>query len=69
MKNRASSHLLLILIILVLEIMGYLAVHRGGLLRLLEALGDAPPQPRHAHAGLALGGRARGGRRHDLRRR
>jgi len=33
MKNRASSHLLLILIILGLEIMGYLAVHRGGLLR------------------------------------
>ena len=33
MKNRASSHLLLILVILGLEIMGYLAVHRGGLLR------------------------------------
>ncbi|HET9526955.1 MAG TPA: FtsW/RodA/SpoVE family cell cycle protein [Pyrinomonadaceae bacterium] len=33
MKNRASSHLLLILIILGLEIMGYLAVHRGALLR------------------------------------
>jgi cell division protein FtsW (lipid II flippase) len=33
MKNRASSHLLLILIILGLEIMGYMAVHRGGLLR------------------------------------
>lgn len=33
MKNRASSHLLLIVIILGLEIMGYMAVHRGGLLR------------------------------------
>ncbi len=33
MKNRASSHLLLILVILGLEIVGYLAVHRGGLLR------------------------------------
>ncbi len=33
MKNRASSHLLLILVILGLEIMGYIAVHRGGLLR------------------------------------
>ena len=33
MKNRASSHLLLILIILGLEIMGYVAIHRGGLLR------------------------------------
>jgi len=33
MKNRASSHLLLILMILGLEIMGYIAVHRGGLLR------------------------------------
>ena len=33
MKNRASSHLLLILVILGLEIMGYMAVHRGGLLR------------------------------------
>lgn len=33
MRNRASSHLLLILIILGLEIMGYLAVHRGALLR------------------------------------
>ena len=33
MKNRASSHLLLILIILGLEIMGYLAIHRAGLLR------------------------------------
>ena len=33
MKNRASSHLLLILVILGIEIMGYMAVHRGGLLR------------------------------------
>ncbi len=33
MKNRASSHLLLILVILGLEIMGYMAVHRAGLLR------------------------------------
>lgn len=33
MKNRASSHLLLILMILGLEIMGYIAIHRGGLLR------------------------------------
>jgi cell division protein FtsW (lipid II flippase) len=33
MKNRASSHLLLILVIIALEIMGYMAVHRGGLLR------------------------------------
>ena len=33
MKNRASSHLLLILVIIGLEIMGYMAVHRGGLLR------------------------------------
>jgi cell division protein FtsW (lipid II flippase) len=33
MKNRASSHLLLILLILGLEIMGYIAVHRAGLLR------------------------------------
>ena len=33
MKNRASSHLLLILIILGLEIMGYMAIHRSGLLR------------------------------------
>ena len=33
MKNRASSHLLLILIILGLEIMGYMAIHRAGLLR------------------------------------
>jgi cell division protein FtsW (lipid II flippase) len=33
MKNRASSHLLLILMILGLEIMGYVAIHRAGLLR------------------------------------
>jgi len=33
MKNRASSHLILILLILVLEIIGYIAVHRAGLLR------------------------------------
>jgi cell division protein FtsW (lipid II flippase) len=33
MKNRASSHLLLILVILGLEIMGYIAIHRAGLLR------------------------------------
>ena len=33
MKNRASSHLILILLILVLEITGYIAVHRAGLLR------------------------------------
>ena len=33
MKNRASSHLFLLLIILGLEITGYLAVHRAALLR------------------------------------
>jgi cell division protein FtsW (lipid II flippase) len=33
MKNRASSHLLIILIILGLEIAGYFGVHRAGLLR------------------------------------
>src|SRR5215813_13730952 len=33
MKNRASSHLLIILIILGLEIVGYFAVHRSGMLR------------------------------------
>lgn len=33
MRNRASSHLLLILVILGLEIMGYVAIHRAGLLR------------------------------------
>jgi cell division protein FtsW (lipid II flippase) len=32
-KNRASSHLLIILIILGLEIIGYLAVHRAAILR------------------------------------
>jgi cell division protein FtsW (lipid II flippase) len=32
-KNRASSHLFIILIILGLEITGYIAVHRAGLLR------------------------------------
>lgn len=33
MKNRASSHLFIILIILGLEITGYMAIHRAGLLR------------------------------------
>jgi cell division protein FtsW (lipid II flippase) len=33
MKNRASSHLLIILVILGLEITGYIAIHRAGLLR------------------------------------
>jgi cell division protein FtsW (lipid II flippase) len=33
MKNRASSHLLLLLVLLGLEITGYLAIHRAGLLR------------------------------------
>ncbi len=33
MKNRASSHLLLILVIFGLEVMGYMAIHRAGLLR------------------------------------
>jgi cell division protein FtsW (lipid II flippase) len=33
MKNRASSHLLIILLILGLEITGYVAIHRAGLLR------------------------------------
>jgi cell division protein FtsW (lipid II flippase) len=33
MKNRASSHLFIILIILGFEIAGYIAVHRAGLLR------------------------------------
>ncbi|HLA10470.1 MAG TPA: FtsW/RodA/SpoVE family cell cycle protein [Pyrinomonadaceae bacterium] len=33
MKNRASSHLLIILILFGLEIAGYVAVHRAGLLR------------------------------------
>jgi len=33
MKNRASSHLLVILLILLFEIAGYWAIHRGGVLR------------------------------------
>jgi NADH:ubiquinone oxidoreductase subunit 6 (subunit J) len=33
MKNRASSHLLLLLVLLGLEITCYLAIHRAGLLR------------------------------------
>jgi cell division protein FtsW (lipid II flippase) len=33
MKNRASSHLFLLLLIVGLEIAGYLAIHRAGLLR------------------------------------
>src|SRR5678810_803773 len=33
MKNRASSHLLILLLIIGLEITGYFAVHRAGLLR------------------------------------
>ena len=33
MKNRASSHLFIILVILGFEIAGYIAVHRAGLLR------------------------------------
>src|SRR5678815_1628570 len=33
MKNRASSHLFLLLVILGFEIAGYIAVHRAGLLR------------------------------------
>jgi cell division protein FtsW (lipid II flippase) len=33
MKNRASSHLLIILLMLGLEVAGYWGVHRGGLLR------------------------------------
>src|SRR6185295_364771 len=33
MKNRASSHLLIIFLIAGLEIAGYFAVHRAGLLR------------------------------------
>lgn len=39
MKNRASSHLLIILLILGLEIAGYIAVHRAGLLRGYETSG------------------------------
>ena len=30
MKNRASSHLLIILLMLALEIAGYWGIHRGG---------------------------------------
>ncbi len=33
MKNRASSHLLIIILIIGLEIIGYIAIHRAGLLR------------------------------------
>ena len=33
MKNRASSHLLIILFIAALEVTGYMAIHRAGLLR------------------------------------
>src|ERR1041385_1598130 len=33
MKNRASSHLLIVLLIFVLEVLGYWAIHRSGLLR------------------------------------
>ena len=33
MKNRASSHLLIILLIAALEVTGYMAIHRAGLLR------------------------------------
>src|SRR5499433_2307553 len=33
MKNRASSHLLLLLVLVGLEITGYMAIHRAGLLR------------------------------------
>src|SRR6266478_232105 len=33
MKNRASSHLLLLLLIFILQIAGYSAIHRAGLLR------------------------------------
>src|SRR2546422_6928308 len=33
MKNRASSHLLIILLIVILQIAGYAAIHRAGLLR------------------------------------
>src|ERR1700730_7600693 len=33
MKNRASTHLLLLLLILILQIAGYSAIHRAGLLR------------------------------------
>src|SRR5258705_10278882 len=33
MKNRASTHLLLLLLIVILQIAGYAAIHRAGLLR------------------------------------
>ncbi len=33
MKNRASSHLLIVFLVFGLEIAGYWAIHRGGLLR------------------------------------
>jgi len=33
MKNRASSHLLLLLLVVILQIAGYAAIHRAGLLR------------------------------------
>ena len=33
MKNRASSHLLIILLLVALEIAGYAGIHRAGLLR------------------------------------
>src|SRR5438445_10236169 len=33
MRNRASSHLLIILLIVIIQIAGYAAIHRAGLLR------------------------------------
>ncbi|HXM35724.1 MAG TPA: hypothetical protein VN920_11090, partial [Pyrinomonadaceae bacterium] len=33
MKNRASTHLLLLLLVVILQISGYAAIHRAGLLR------------------------------------
>jgi cell division protein FtsW (lipid II flippase) len=33
MKNRASSHLFILLLLLILEVIGYWGIHRGGLLR------------------------------------
>jgi cell division protein FtsW (lipid II flippase) len=33
MRNRASSHLLILLLLLILEVVGYWGIHRGGLLR------------------------------------
>src|SRR5258705_11100526 len=44
MKNRASSHLLIILLILILEIVGYWGIHRAALLRGYEPsiIGAAP---------------------------